>query len=89
MELEAVGLPDPLDRAHTAGRLTPARLATSNTGRRSSEQRMMRARWDVLVRTVPVGDDRGEALTISTIEDDARGLEVWAMRPDTHTSPPM
>ena len=38
---------------------------------------------DVLVRTVPVGDESSEALTITSVEDDARGL---GHAPDSHIS---
>src|SRR4051795_11882151 len=63
---------------HTAGRLTPTRRATSSTGRRSSEHRMMRARWTCLCirfrsATRAVRRSRSPALR--------RMLEVWAMRP--------
>src|SRR3954471_10352362 len=40
---------------------------------------------DVLVQTVPVGDESREALTITGVEEDARGL---GHAPPTRTSPP-
>jgi hypothetical protein len=65
------------------GRLTPTRFAICSTGRRSSEHRMMRARWTCLCgrfwsATRAMRRSRSPALR--------RMLEVWAMRPDSHIS---